>query len=58
MASYLTEDEAKKLWCPFSASSSDSQKCLASECMAWRKGTYKETTELGVCGLVRFAPDR
>jgi hypothetical protein len=33
-----TEDEAKKLWCPWAGNS----KCIASGCMAWRWVTEKE----------------
>jgi len=56
---YHTEEEAKALWCPMSAASGDGQKCLASDCMAWRESTYgKEADKHGTCGLVAFVPDR
>lgn len=36
----LTEDEAKKHWCPFAREETrqrkDGYRCAASECMAWR----------------------
>jgi len=57
-----SEEEAKELWCPMAAATSDkSQRCLASGCMAWRWSTYQDSDDkilLGVCGLVRFTPDR
>ena len=32
----MTEDEAKKKWCPFAETSFMPISCLGSACMAWR----------------------
>ena len=52
-----TEDEAKKLCCPFKLhdlqKSSPENTCEASNCMAWRwvVSSQEETHYLGYCGL-------
>jgi hypothetical protein len=58
----MTEEEAKTKWCPFMrtphALGPTANRCIASECMAWRKWTpYYSTIEpyvdegKGYCGL-------
>jgi hypothetical protein len=60
MLMLVTEEEAKKKWCPFSRA----VRCLASECMAWRRfpqgENYSENLStgertylepVGFCGL-------
>ena len=60
---YLTEEEAKKKWCPelklegSNASMTnagkviyDSANCIASGCMMWRYAGESEKGETGYCG--------
>lgn len=61
-----TEEEARKCWCPFArygagecAVNRDIQsdhfgsgnKCIASECMAWRWKVENPAATVGFCGL-------
>lgn len=61
MQDILTEEEAKKRWCPMLFSKvkgnqsdelSDFGKCVASECMAWRLAHKPAASgeETGFCG--------
>jgi hypothetical protein len=49
----MTEDEAREKWCPFARESGDNgypaSNCVASACMAWRRGPdlWRQTTKSG-----------
>lgn len=55
----VTEEQAKKLWCPMSRGrehAQDSTHCLGSGCMLWRWAGYRKVPSNndeahGVCGL-------
>ncbi len=49
----IEEKVAVTNWCPMAAAAkkSFSQRCLASDCMAWRWATSAENETKGFCGL-------
>lgn len=55
----IEDEEAIINWCPMMAGQKNlSQRCLASDCMAWRWATSDENETKGFCGLagVPFMP--
>ena len=47
----IDEQEAMANWCPMAACLTGSQRCLASDCMAWRWATSDKDETKGFCGM-------